>query len=65
MIDDAHEDSDVVLPPRTAEDVSATSVAQATAEDLKVDLTAAAVLGTGKGGKVTKADVEAAAPGTD
>lgn len=43
--------------------VEATPAAQAAAQDTGVDLTQ--VRGTGAGGKVVKADVEAAAPGTD
>jgi pyruvate dehydrogenase E2 component (dihydrolipoamide acetyltransferase) len=49
--------------PVMPDEVEATPAAQATAADSGVDLTQ--VKGTGAGGKVTKADVEAAAPGTD
>jgi pyruvate/2-oxoglutarate dehydrogenase complex dihydrolipoamide acyltransferase (E2) component len=46
--------------PVPFEAVETTPAAQATAEDVGVDVST--VQGTGKGGKVTKADVEAAAP---
>lgn len=49
--------------PVAVADVAATPAAQAAADDAGVDLTT--VSGTGKDGKVTKADVEAAAPATD
>jgi 2-oxoglutarate dehydrogenase E2 component (dihydrolipoamide succinyltransferase) len=53
------------LPVTTVEDTpaNATPAAFEVADHSGVDI--GAVAGTGKGGKVTKADVEAADPGTD
>lgn len=49
--------------PMMPENVDATPAAHAAAADAGVDLTQ--VAGSGKGGKVVVADVEAAAPATD